>query len=157
VLCIEANESNLIPLLLEKGCDVIPGPFSAFGGSLNCLTLDVYHQGPAAKSSFPNIGIGCPGGAPGNDRRKVDGNSEGDIAQGLRAFGRKEPQVLHTAKISEECACWSMDESDRREAFSPYLFVLPLSSCLSYRMSLPIPFGVLAWGFRSVLEDAAIA
>jgi glycine amidinotransferase len=60
VLCVEANESKLISLLREEGCDVIPVPFSAaypFGGSLNCFTLDVYRQGAAAKSSFPTLDV----------------------------------------------------------------------------------------------------
>lgn len=58
VCIVEKHELHLQKLLLEEGCDVIPIEFSAcysFGGSLNCFTLDIYRQGPAAKCYFPSL------------------------------------------------------------------------------------------------------
>jgi glycine amidinotransferase len=58
VMIVEESEKKLIKLFQEEGCDVIAIPFSAcypFGGALNCFTLDIYRQGPAAKSYFPTL------------------------------------------------------------------------------------------------------
>lgn len=58
VMIVEEREKKLIEVLRAEGCDVIPIPFSAcyqFGGALNCFTLDIYRDGPTAKSYFPTL------------------------------------------------------------------------------------------------------
>jgi len=97
VLCVEAKESKLISLLREEGCDVIPLPFSAaypFGGALNCFTLDVYRQGPAAKSYFPTLDVQA-------ERQALQEEKEMEARRAalLKDF---EPRVAKSRRISPQ-------------------------------------------------------
>jgi len=100
VIVCEENETTMIKILREEGCDVIPIPFSAaypWGGSLNCFTLDIYRHGPVAKSYFPTLDI--------KEERDAAKREEQAVSQRKRVAEGFTPRVAKNKRPNKGANC----------------------------------------------------